>query len=503
MSYSTLLSNLGFEADPFARTNADEEERLSQYFVPPPFFAAVYGEYQTPKSAIVFAPRGGGKTALKRKIEISSNGKPFLCITYNQFDVVGKNLSQISSEYHLSNFVQLTLVAVITAASEKGIDNLSQDDRHLIYLFVQEHLSRIDQTELKAAIKSIKNFSDKAEELWNRFTGPIGLVVNALLQRIGLGSTEISKFERAGGSLGSLPDRLQTLQRISGKLGYNSIYVLIDRIDETPLTSTSDHSFTFIESLLTDLQLLETPGFAFKFFLWNALLGDYQKVARGDRVKYYRLEWDHFDLMRMLSERLKAFSLKRVVTLESISDSAIDLGLDKAVAIFAQGSPRNVIRICKEILDQQSEVDPKVSRLSEDAIKKGFEQIATNISHELYTDTIIKELQRSKRCDFTIRHIYADVFKFTQPAGLSKVRTWEDTGAVQQLGTIQERPRARPSNHYGIANMLLAKHIFATVPISDFIRSKIRTCNACHKILLRDWDLRTPQLCNYCQHEAA
>lgn len=49
MNYSNLLHNLGFSVDPFAKTNADEEEKLSEYFIKPPFFNAVYGDLSTPK----------------------------------------------------------------------------------------------------------------------------------------------------------------------------------------------------------------------------------------------------------------------------------------------------------------------------------------------------------------------------------------------------------------------------------------------------------------------
>lgn len=66
LSYSELLNNLGFTNDPFAKVNADEEERLEEYFIEPPFFKAVQGIPHDPKSYIVFGPRGGGKTALKR-----------------------------------------------------------------------------------------------------------------------------------------------------------------------------------------------------------------------------------------------------------------------------------------------------------------------------------------------------------------------------------------------------------------------------------------------------
>jgi len=171
------------------------------------------------------------------------------------------------------------------------------------------------------------------------------------------------------------------------------------------------------------------------------------------------------------------------------------------VAILAQGSPRTLVRICKEILDQQSEIDPSVSVVSSEAIEMALRRIADNITHETYSDSVIKDLQRTKRCDFTIRHLYADVFKVTQPAALNKVRLWETADAVHLLGTIQEAKKGRFSNHYAINNILFAMHVFAHVPLDEFFAHKIRTCNSCKNILLRDWDVRTPQHCQHCQHE--
>jgi len=100
MSYSDLLLSLGFERDPFAKTNADEEELLEEYFIEPPFFKAVYGDIRAPKSAVVYAPRGGGKTALKRRIELSARTEEFLSVPYNSFPTAGLKLNDISLEYH-------------------------------------------------------------------------------------------------------------------------------------------------------------------------------------------------------------------------------------------------------------------------------------------------------------------------------------------------------------------------------------------------------------------
>jgi len=498
MSYTTLLQNLGFDSDPFAKTNADEEERLEQYFIAPPFFSAVYGDTNIPKSSIVFAPRGNGKTALKRKIELSSKDEDFLCITYNSFNITGLKLTDIDQKYHLTNIVRLVVIAVITAAQDGLISNFSKDERHLIYLLVKEYLSEIDQTELKSGIESIKNFSHKAKELWNKFTGPLGLVINALLAKIGLGEAEINKFETQGGRLGSQIDQLQTLHRISKKLGYKCIYILIDKVDENSLTSGAKNSYKFISPMIGDLQLLELNGYAFKFFLWDLLLEDYRDVARPDRVKYYKLNWEADQLCTMLSERLKAYSKNKVNTLTQLLGDSKGFDLDMFIAYFAQGSPRNVIRICKAILDHQSELDFSSNRLHPRAVRLGFEEIAENISRERYSETFVKELKKTKRCDFTIRHVYTNVFRFTQQAGMSKVKGWEDAGAVKLLGTIQETKGAKSSNHYGISDLLLAKNVFSDMSIFDFAATKLLICS-CGKILLRDWDINSKHVCEYCQ----
>ena len=500
MSYSDLLSNLGFNLDPFAKTNADEEELLKSYFIEPPFFKAVYGDLSTPKSAIVFAPRGGGKTALKRMLELSSLTAPFMCVTYNRFGVVGLRLEDIGLDYHMRNLIRLLLVAVLTAAAERGIESFSSDDRHLIYLLAKEHLSDLDTTELKAAIQSVQNISDKAKEWWNRFTGPIGLVLNALLTRIGLGTAEVEKFTIAGGKLGQDIEQIELLGELAHKLGYACVYILVDKVDENSLTGASaSSSYRFIAPLVSDLQLLELPSFGFKLFLWDMLISDYRSVARPDRVKYYDLHWEVDQLREMLSKRLQAHSGTKVASLAAISATEARSKIDSAVALFSQGSPRNTIRICKEILDQQSEIDSSAQELSLAAIVKGFDVFAKNYTNEILQENIIRDLQKMRRADFTVKYIYTDVFKFTQQAGMTKVRSWQDAGVVQQIGAIQETRGVRSSNHYGVSNLLLLKHIFPELTVFDVMERKIRICGSCGQVLVRDFDRAGEHSCQNCQ----
>jgi hypothetical protein len=500
MSYIQLLNNLGFVSDPFAKTNADEEEMLEEYFIEPPFFKAVYGDTSTPKSSVVFAPRGGGKTALKRKIEISSLNENFLCITYNEFNEINHRLSDINLDFHLKNIIKLILTGILASIQELGITNLSKGERHLLYLFTKEYFSEIDITQLGTAIASVKNISDKTKEWWNTFSSPIGgLFLNTFLSNFGLNPVELKGFDEENFNLGGAVEQLKSLQKISQKLGYSCIYVLIDKIDENSLTGKASTSYVFIESFVKNLQVLELDKFAFKFFIWDLLKEFYQNDARPDRVKYYSLSWNTNQLLEMLSKRLKAYSNKTVNSFNEICESS-GKDIDQIIVNFSQGSPRTIIRICKEIIDQQSELDSNSKFISIEAIKRGFENFSRDFATEAIKDErILKDLKKTKRTAFTIKYIYNDVFKFTQQAASSKIKTWQDTGSVEHIGSVQGTKKNSAVNLYVVKNLLVAKHIFAEYSIFEFVDKKIKYCPQCNNLLLRDWDLEANHICYNCE----
>jgi hypothetical protein len=319
MRYNDLLRNLGFERDPFATTNADEEDLLENYFIEPPFFKAVYGDINAPKSVVVYAPRGGGKTALKRRIELSARTDAFLNVTYNTFPTANLKLKEIDLEYHLKNVVGILLVAILSAATSTGIDNLDKDDRHFLYLLAKDHLSRLSRSDLKDAISSVTHLSDKAKEVWNKLTGTISAGLTVALAHFGFKGPELSKFELEKGQIGTLQEQIAFLTKIAPSFGYLSVYILIDKIDENALTGKASASLAFIRPVLADLALLEMKGLAFKLFLWDRIEADAREFSRPDRIKTYTLKWTSSQLKEMLSRRLAAHSVKKVTSLKSIT----------------------------------------------------------------------------------------------------------------------------------------------------------------------------------------
>ena len=91
MTEKEFLARLGFSENPFQFTNADEEDLLQSYFVPPPYFSSVWGNPLVPQSHVVFAPRGGGKSAQRRMIEFKAQEEDVFTITYDRFENLSEN----------------------------------------------------------------------------------------------------------------------------------------------------------------------------------------------------------------------------------------------------------------------------------------------------------------------------------------------------------------------------------------------------------------------------
>ena len=116
-------------------------------------------------------------------------------------------------------------------------------------------------------------------------------------------------------SLKPTSTQLEYLGKLVRSIGFLSVYVLIDKPDETELTGNdAAATYRLIQPLIRDLELLGLNGFGFKFFLWDQIEASYRRDARPDRVQEYQLSWSRPGLQRLLSERLKSFSDGRFST---------------------------------------------------------------------------------------------------------------------------------------------------------------------------------------------
>ncbi len=502
---------IGFERHPFAQTNADEEPQLNDYFVPPPFFDAVIGDPERPSASVVLAPRGGGKSAQRRRIEYWSIENQVLAVTYDRFEFNGfKSLDEINLSYHLRNIIMRTLIAVLSYLAEYQdvVTNFDKDTRSLISNMASSYLGDMTGTTYKQLLKELRGIPNRIKEFWNRNIGTMNLAATAILAALKLPKATLSKFDEANIKLDkSRKFQLSQLYDITKNMGFKSIYILIDKIDETELTGNNpEKAYQLIAPLIRDLDLLSLNGYGFKFFIWDKLFNDFVKDARPDRVSQFQLEWHRTSLEKVLSKRVKTFSGNKINELNQICDTdTFNTSVDTIAAILSNRSPRNMIRFCQKVLAAQAEIDAKEQFLTLEAIDKASILFSEEITNERYGSQVCKDLLRTNRGTFTINYLANNIFR-TEHINTSrnKVTKWISLDLVQQIGTITLPTSPKPVNLYIVKDPAMLRLIYSTKSIVAFFDDLWIPCNYCSNdnlIDLSEYPKDSGPVCAKCGRE--
>lgn len=486
-----FLRSHGFLEDPFASTNAADEPLIEQYFVYPPFFPAVVGDPSSPKSNVVFAPRGGGKTAQKIMIEKRAAEDPtFLCITYDKFPLEGiRSPKDAKIDYHISNMCRILLVAILVRLEERKYTptGFNDVDRQLIVGPSRKLLGALSSERFKEALSSVKSITDKTADIFNRYGGTVVGLLNAVSAKYGFG--KIDAIAPGGKPIDeTLRFQFESLITLARKFGFRSTYILVDRVDELPMTaSDASKAFDFLESLLIDLPLLETDGVAFKFFLWDKTKEDYQSAGgRPDRLIEYSLRWSVKDFDTVLSRRMQAYSNKEVSRFDQLVSTNIPYDIHALISYFAHGSPRDMVRICKRIVDEHTRTGRYQSVIEFRTIKQALANFSAERARELY-GSIFGELRRVKELNFTTNSLANNVFRITTQAARSKVQKWQNSGAVQKIGEVPN-PGNRPHYLYGVVDPRLAIAVMNDTSLEESLENYLVICPHCEALRIVEED---------------
>ena len=500
MNLDAFLRQFGFNDNPFRSTNAADEPKLTDYFVPPPYFPAVLGTPDFPKSDVVLAPRGGGKTAQRIKIEAESQRTGnFLCVTYESFDTQGKlKLSDVDLSYHLNGLCRLLLIAALSEVEDnpKSLELISEHQKAVLKYQVQIFLGKLTSAEYEKAINSLKNLGDKAKALWNKYGGKVASIVNACLSKYGFGNIDITGVAEVDFNEGdSLRYHFHELVKISRAIGFKSIYLLVDKVDEISLTAKDAKStFLFIKPLLEDLPTLETPGVAFKFFLWDQIEHFYKESGtRPDRVPVHILGWSADELSLMLKERLKAYSGGRISSMNDLMTPGSGVDAHRMIAQFSFGSPRDMIRICQAIVNEQTRMGNTTKFIEDKFLWIGIKNFSDTRSDELFGN-FLPDLRKINSVTFTVNKIASDVFRISQQAARAKVQKWMNVGAVAKIGELPN-PGNRPLHLYGLLYPGLAVALRPLQETELVLGNCILICPSCGKQCVSD---RSQITCDSC-----
>lgn len=503
-----LLESLGFgHENPFDSLNAENEERLPQYFIEPPHYDSVL---QTNSPVAIYAPQGGGKTAYRRMIEHASTQKGQLCITYDYFDIPsGTSLKNIDIAFHLQHIVTRVLAGILIYGQAMEPDTfakkMSVEDRKLLRKMIRHYLGSLHSVQLRTVANSFKSVSDRVREFWGDNFDNVDDIVNVILRVLDKGDTVGTATTSDDSKLPAIPlhQQLDLLLDIARTLEILSVIVLIDKVDETEHTNFPDPKPTFqlIEPLLRSLQTLEKDPLRFKFFLRDEL---YALQPRPNRIKRYRIEWNDEEIAKQIDARIHAYSGGKVSSLSSIVDMSHSQNIYTLLRAFSQGSPRNAIRFCSHIVDEQLRLDAQVGMLSEKAVMVGL-------------DSYVKQIAEERLLALNIPNSHIDALKrltadsaavFSSNAFRTRLRPMrekiierlvdelESIAIIRRIGSLLPLAVNAPNAvNYALSDPVIGRYFLIKMPIQQFIKNKLRKCEQCGEWIVGDFDLSTPVIC--------
>lgn len=491
-SLSPFLERFGFSEDPFEHVDAEQEPQLGTYFVPPPYFTNVMGDPSNPKSHVVLAPRGGGKTAQRRMIELRSQEETgdFLCVTYDGFDQPDKfTAADASLAYHLNQIcrrILLGLLIVLDEEPERAKD-LTDHQKQLLKFQIDRFLGSLTAAELNDAVSSLKNFGDKARDFFNKYAGPLRVLINALMSKLEMDKLDLpDELADQARRDEALTYHFENLLAIAQHIGFTSTYVLVDRIDEMPITSDASTTFQFIWPLLADLRTLETKGVAFKFFLWDEIRDQMEQANfRSDRINVDQLRWTVDELTEMLRRRIRTYSAGRIESYNDLLCEGTTIDVHGLIAQMAYGSPRDMYRLSNQIVAEQTRTSADAPCVDLKSGWAGLRQFSDQRARELMPSGYLDDLRRIAKPTFTINHIANDVFRIVDNSARRKVQLWTDRGVIKKVDEVPNPPN-RPSYLFGVVDPRVALAILPNTDVELVLATQVVLCPTCVDLCVSD-----------------
>lgn len=410
-----FLKKLGFSGgNPFSETQAEEEDNLSKYFLDlPAYYKILDMDTGKPKSSILGADRGCGKSANRKNVERwllqgppdkSIKGKwawksPVLVIPYTDFSrlrsSVNDDFVKLHPGHHVDSIIWSGLKSLI-----KIIENSWEKFRNV-------ELSQWDWARLGYFLS---RYSEKWGNHHQPTSSPTELI--PLSTTIGYFQTALSyaphaeKISQAGYS-----GLLQNFTELALSLGFTNVVILVDGVDEIDITADNPGlSALLLKSLISERALMQIEGLRFKFFLPNQVIEHLKEIPEtrlGERIKFYHIEWSDEAIQELLSLRLSAFSGNRFNDLAQIASPDLR-DISNRLALHVENNPRNLFRLAEQVLIKLEENNktsiaadrnrpPRITKsILEEAIVFYDEYVAPNNSYISGKETKLKVALTSK-----------------------------------------------------------------------------------------------------------
>ncbi len=321
------LTGWGFQGNPFDLCVAEQEGGiLPACFADRHNVAELLDDSSYPKTTFLTAERGCGKTAARLMVSyVCHQGRlrgHVLPVDYTEFDyaldLAHRDPAQVTARHHSYAIVRNVLSALAVHVAPERVAALDPSDQSLL----SACLSAFGDPLTRGRMRQV---ADRGQDLDPRGCTPLELMVAVI--------------------------------RLTARLGYRAVYVLVDRIDETYETACHGQpSARLLASLVASLPLLTLDNLAFKFFVpWES----WQDLARTiglrtDRMSFKRIIWSSDDLRAVLRMRLGHFSHGNIEDLAVLCAPDVRQQVTDVLIANAGESPRNLFRLGAEMFRQHA-----------------------------------------------------------------------------------------------------------------------------------------------------
>lgn len=405
-----LDENLGFRQNPFSKKSAEQElDVLENIFYEPNYYQALMQTLSNGDSRFIIGQRGHGKTAVINKlVEDLERKHDLFVIKIDRFDTIPtkRNETAFLKLILKESVTKLGIFLVKNNHLIKKIDASEKEKLALLIRFFFKTLSKKEYTDTydhlhKVKIKNwfIRNFNFFGLKPVNTLASTAVAVTSSFIRQSlkidGADSKETYReyfgefkeidyskidIEKENLSKDQLKQFLDELLQIFCSLGFNSVIVLFDKIDEyQELNQDVSRIATFTSEILSDTELLMNENLAIGFSLWSELKAELGGVVRFDKFGSIDVRWRATDLEPLIDRRISFFSKSRDKKFKDLFPNEIDRN---EIIKLAYKSPRDLISLLSEIYLEQANSNQNVSCFDTSSISKGMINFCVNYDYD-------------------------------------------------------------------------------------------------------------------------
>lgn len=479
---SELYEHLGFNSNPFETFSAEDETSiLNRFYIKPKKYNSIKKSIKSNITNYIFAKRGNGKTALLYNLINELEFKNSLHIIIDDFSEVNLRKDKTEISFLKLAIKKLVQILILRLMNNKSIiDNLNNIiKKNEIATIIFSYLESISKESYLSEIEKIKGTytSNHFKTFFNNylinisnslFSCALDMFSTTVANSIGMQSFITDKEHKYIKSL-----KIDKLQDISNDneiklifnklisliqdLGFETITIFIDRVDEYQLLDTLPKKISdFIQPITGNTTLTKDARFSFQFLLWDKLKEPMEQLGvRFDKVVPINIDLTTEELKEILAKRLEFYSSGTITNFDSI----MNIEDTNIIYELADNSPRDMLRLLYFIYNAQENINDKSTVITQKAFDDGLEEFIYEYNF-YYNYPIMAQAQKFTVYEFignlyTLKNTIFTLKDYCDSCSLNKTQAEKQIDRMLEMKLISKLRLDGRTTYKVISNLLV------------------------------------------------